>query len=159
MEEKIKDIKQQIINHRESYPFICELKVTELCNMKCKYCYRDEDESVEISFQRTIDFFDELAEYYEGQMVCSFHGGEPLIRIDIIKKILEVLSGKKYYNRMSFTIQTNGTLINEEIIEIFKKYKVGIGISLDYIGDCEDVNRIMIDGRYTSNLVRKKLKI
>jgi uncharacterized protein len=59
------------------------------------------------------------------------HGGEPLLagaeRIDR----LVVLLRERISARISFGLQTNGTLISPEILDVFAKHKIPIGMSLD----------------------------
>lgn len=62
-------------------------------------------------------------------------------------------------NNLTFALQTNGMLIDEEWIEIFQKYNIGIGISLD--GDKEANDRFRVDknGRGTYDKVVEKIKL
>jgi uncharacterized protein len=65
----------------------------------------------------------------------TLFGGEPLL---VPEQDLEELWswGLSQYGRNS--VQTNGTLINDEHIRMFKKYKVHVGISLDGPGELND---------------------
>jgi uncharacterized protein len=58
----------------------------------------------------------------------SLHGGEILC---LPKKDVEILLKKIYELKGRTSIQTNATLIDDEWIEIFKKYKTNVGISWD----------------------------
>lgn len=158
MSIEIIDVIKRIREYRNNLPFICELKVTELCNMKCSYCYREEKDTFVINEQRVLAFFDELAELYKGRIVCSFHGGEPLIKVDFIEEFMKELSKRTYFGRMAFTIQTNGLLITEDVLKIFEKYHVGVGISLDSVDDNIVEDRKLIDGKGTSKLVRQVIE-
>jgi uncharacterized protein len=63
------------------------------------------------------------------------HGGEPLLMpLDAIEEFLSIIFAK--YGRTS--IQTNGILINGFHIDLFKKFKTNIGISID--GDTAEMN-------------------
>lgn len=65
----------------------------------------------------------------------TIHGGEPLLLpIDEIELILKTVFEK--YGRSG--IQTSGILITAEHIELFKKYKTCIGVSID--GDTAETN-------------------
>src|SRR5262245_61806732 len=62
----------------------------------------------------------------------SVFGGEPLLAP--ISHLTEVFSfGLERFGKNG--IQTNGSLITDEHIELFIKYKVGVGISIDGPGD------------------------
>jgi uncharacterized protein len=67
---------------------------------------------------------------YSGN-VC-LHGGEPL---SIPKKDVEELLKASFDKNGKSSVQTNGTLIDDEFIEIFKKYKTSVGISIDGDGE------------------------
>lgn len=58
----------------------------------------------------------------------SLHGGEALVmpRKDVVK-----LLAKMHELKGRSAIQTNGTLIDEEYIKIFKKYNTSVGFSFD----------------------------
>jgi uncharacterized protein len=63
-----------------------------------------------------------------------FHGGEPLLwGIDNFKELLKHQDYLHNYYHMNYvnSIQTNGFLLYDKWIELFKKYKFQVGISLD----------------------------
>ena len=55
-----------------------------------------------------------------------FHGAEPLLCKDAIFSTIE-----KYNDYFKFGIQTNGTLLDDEVAEFVKSTGIGIGLSLD----------------------------
>jgi organic radical activating enzyme len=64
-----------------------------------------------------------------------FAGGEPLL-IKEHKMFLQEIIKRGYANKISLRYNTNGILVNDEIIEIWEQFKkVKVGISLDGIGD------------------------
>lgn len=105
------------------------------CNLACKYCYEGTyrkktkpkmNYNLEAILKRMEEFKD---------LEMTLHGGEPLAMpkkdVDrILGKMVE-LTGKSY-------IQTNGTLIDDEYVEIFKRYKTGVGISWDGPGELSE---------------------
>jgi len=125
-------------------------KVTRGCNLRCSYCYVfDKDKAV--GEMMPIDLYEKIIERYLSeskygnllevgdtaqQSVLSivFHGGEPLSvgKKNIMKysKIAHQLA-RRYKKVLQLSVQTNGTLIDEEWIAIFRKYKMGVGISFD----------------------------
>ena len=70
------------------------------------------------------------------------HGGEPLLQFPLVKEITEFTvkeaSGNQY---MNFSIQTNGTLFNKEIIDFLEKYNYSVGISLDGMSENANTHR------------------
>jgi len=64
-----------------------------------------------------------------------FAGGEPLL-IKEHKMFLQEIIKRGYADKISLRYNTNGILVNDEIIEIWEQFKkVKVGISLDGIGD------------------------
>ena len=105
------------------------------CNLACKYCYEGNYRrkyrpkmkyNLEAIFKRMEEFKD---------LEMAFHGGEPLT---LPKKDVEAIFAKMHELAGKSSIQTNATLIDDEFIEMFKKYKTSVGISWDGPGDlCE----------------------
>jgi sulfatase maturation enzyme AslB (radical SAM superfamily) len=64
-----------------------------------------------------------------------FAGGEPLLIKEHKMFLLEIIK-RGYADKISLRYNTNGILVNDEIIEIWEQFKkVKVGISLDGIGD------------------------
>lgn len=92
------------------------LEMTYNCNNKCEYCYNGiYKESDLLSINEIKNLIEECKEI--GVMHLSFTGGEPFLRRDLLD-IIEYAHKSKFY----ITIQTNGTLINEEIAERLSRY-------------------------------------
>jgi radical SAM protein with 4Fe4S-binding SPASM domain len=65
----------------------------------------------------------------------NFKGGEPLLNSETVA-ILEYLDSHHILQNITITISSNGTYINEKIIELFKKCKkIIMYISVDGVGD------------------------
>ena len=60
---------------------------------------------------------------------------------------------------LRFSVQTNAMLINEEWLEIFIKYDVGIGISIDGPKDIHDIDRLDHSGHGTYDKVVRGLRL
>jgi uncharacterized protein len=141
-------------------PLNFTLKVAARCNLNCSYCYvfnkgdgtwRDRPAIMpEHIFQATL-------ERIRHHCVCSgqdsvhltFHGGEPcLVGSDRFsrwcRQATEVLGELV---RTEFTIQTNGTLLDEAWAEAFKTHNVNVGISMDGPKDVHDAFRVDHRGR------------
>lgn len=112
------------------------LKVTNGCNLRCKYCYNAEKgfKNDIISIDK-IDKFFSLFKGFDCYQVI-FHGGEPMLGgFDFYDKVIEL---EKYYTARFGTefenlMQTNGTLIDDRWISLFKKYRINPGLSFDGI--------------------------
>lgn len=130
--------------------------VGALCNLRCKYCYYLEKKGLyqdEKKFVMSEELLEEfIRQYLESQtmpqVLFTWHGGEPLMRnISFYKKALEF---QKKYGRgrqIDNSLQTNGTLLNDEWCRFFKDNNFLIGISVDGGQQFHDKYRKTADGR------------
>jgi len=105
------------------------------CNLSCKYCYQNTSR-----YAGNISCLYDLNTMTKALLKKKSHfilfGGEALL---LPKKDLESLwaFGLEHYGKNA--IQTNGSLIDDEIIELFIKYRVHPGISIDGPGKLNDI--------------------
>ncbi|WP_297646330.1 radical SAM protein [uncultured Treponema sp.] len=111
------------------------VKPTNNCNMRCKHCYHAEE-----GFDNTMmkpdyakKMFAIAAKDYS-EIFVVFHGGEPTLwGIENFTDVLEYQEKIESEKNVIFknSIQTNGLLIDDKWIELFKKYNFSVGISFD----------------------------
>ena len=115
------------------------------CNMRCKYCFYHD-----VASERDIASFGAMSEdvacavidsAFEladgGSVYFAFQGGEPLLRgKDFFRFFFDRVNNSKGKSAVSLSMQTNGTLIDEEWAQLFKQNDVLVGLSLD--GDRND---------------------
>jgi uncharacterized protein len=106
--------------------------------MKCVYCYqermRDADNLGDPNYDTTVM---KMALTKAGGSFSLF-GGEPLLTPLPVLETLWKFGLEKYGQN---GVQTSGTLIGEEHLELFKKYKVHVGISIDGPGELNDARQ------------------
>ncbi|MCL1934991.1 MAG: radical SAM protein [Defluviitaleaceae bacterium] len=103
------------------------IDLTYDCNLSCKHCvFINNDISEKKLTTKEVKHI--LDDFEEKKLIgVQLSGGEPLLRKDFIE-ILQYASKKKY----AVSIATNGTLINDSIIEEFKKCNVkNVQLSID----------------------------
>ncbi len=117
------------------------LELTPLCNMNCDMCYvrlSREEAAAKGQIQsgaKWLEIGQEMSK--QGTLFVLLTGGEPLLHPDF----KEIYLGLRRLG-MIITINTNGTLINEEWASFFGKYKPRrINITL-YGGDDETYHRL-----------------
>lgn len=125
------------------------------CNMRCKYCfYYSLASSREIADYGIMKYdtakrvIDSALAFADGERIYfSFQGGEPLIAgKEFFLKFFDYVREKNVMkSEIYYALQTNGTLIDDEWIDIFKANSVLVGLSLD--GDKEE-NRYRLDANY-----------
>lgn len=138
------------------------IKPTNNCNMRCRHCYHAE-EGFEDLFMNPQDakrmLYIASKEYNEIHVV--FHGGEPTLwGIENFKTVLdyeqELMNGAKDLVFKN-SIQTNGLLLDESWVDLFKKYAFSIGISFD--GPHNDDLRSNTKKVYSNMMMLKKAQI
>ncbi len=121
------------------------LFLTTRCNLACDYCYNEGIEQKDLSFEKAkkiVDWF--LEQSFEEEKGISFFGGEPLLKFDLMKKI--VAYAKSRDPEIKFSITTNGTLISEEHVQFFNKNFKYFVLSLDGPREVHDTHRKFKDG-------------
>lgn len=119
-------------------PLRVTFELTYKCNMDCNFCYLTNQKEAasgyiplqdELSYSELVKIINQLPRF----TLITFTGGEPFLR----KDILDILRFST--KRHKCTIITNGTLLNEEIIQELVMLKLPlIGISIDGIEKVHD---------------------
>lgn len=147
------------------------VKIHGRCDLACDYCYvyqhadqswRDKPKGMS---KRVIDkLATRIAEYMREHelpdMSVILHGGEPLLagkeKIDYL-----ITTFRKALPRdrtLHFVIQTNGTQLDTEWLELFLRHNVKVGVSLD--GDSAgNRHRLFANGRSSHDLVKSNLEL
>lgn len=111
-------------------------KETEACNANCIYCnvirrkkpLTITSDLLEIVLSRVHDY---LTKYPNERMTIVWHGGEPcIVGSQFYRKVLDYLKANcsTTLDRMDFSVQSNLTLINQDLIDVFKE------MGMDMIG-------------------------
>lgn len=105
------------------------------CNIACHYCYQNPQREAG-NFRQSYHMERmKTAVMREGGPFTLF-GGEPLLLpLPDLEELLRW--GMEQYGRSG--IQTNGILLNDEHIRLFKTYNVDVGISIDGPDDLNDL--------------------
>ena len=114
--------------------------VSGACNLQCRYCfYADEAThrqtlSYGVMQSETVRNLVRKAFIYSDDAISfTFQGGEPLLAgIEFFKSFVNCVSE---YNtkrlQISFSVQTNGTLLDDEFCAFFAENNFLVGVSLD----------------------------
>lgn len=120
------------------------LSLTGNCNFACKYCYASEHDKSVMSKEVALAAVDMAAASGE-KFVIQFSGGEPLLNFPVLQSVVKYVEDKKFPAIMQ--IQTNASLMTEEIARYLFKHKVGIGVSLDGRPEINDKLRFLANGK------------
>jgi radical SAM protein with 4Fe4S-binding SPASM domain len=102
--------------------FVLQWHLGEQCNLKCLHCYQENHKYVNLPYEDLVSIYNQYKELlkklgYLGHI--NLTGGEPLCNPHLFK-ILDLI--KKDSDLISFSILTNGTLINPIIAKKIKSY-------------------------------------
>jgi uncharacterized protein len=123
--------------------------LTKDCNLNCSYCGGGSDSQPKEIQYKISDLESFLS--HDGTPFIEFYGGEPLLRIETMKKIMGAIPGR-------FVIQTNGLFLDKIGQEYLKKFH-SILVSIDGTKEITDRNRaIGVYDKVLENigLIRKK---
>ena len=139
-----------------------------LCNLDCSNCFfLDKERLYEGS---RFHMSDETLETYIRQLIdghrtnevtVAWQGGEPTIMgVDFYRRAL-ALQEKYKKPGMTFenTMQTNGTLLDDEWCAFFKENAFLIGLSIDGPRELHDANRVDKGGHGTFDKVMRGLRL
>ncbi|MEM4230469.1 MAG: radical SAM protein [Candidatus Pacearchaeota archaeon] len=146
----------------QEFPNSIIMNVTTACNLKCEYCFADSGpEKKEYMTRKTAKkVVQELIKSPYSILSIDFQGGEPLLNKELIKFTVNYAKricprGKKF----NFKIETNGTLIDDEIAEFIKKNNISVGVSIDGPKELHDKARKYPDGSGSFKDVWRGIKI
>jgi len=132
-------------------------EITQQCNLRCKYCiysgeyYHQREHSKSFVSLKTVkaglDYIYTIIKNREKkEFTIGFYGGEPLIQFKLIKDIIKY-SKLLFKNwKLYFTITTNLTLVNKEIVKFLVLEDFKILVSLDGPQDNHDSKRVFRNG-------------
>jgi uncharacterized protein len=138
------------------------------CNLACSYCYfldkvllypnskfRMSEETLDAYIKQLIET------HRSNEVAVAWQGGEPtLMGVEFYRKAIQI---QEKYRRpgMTFenTMQTNGTLLDDEWCQFFKENNFLIGLSLDGPRHLHDFYRVDKGGAPTFDKVMRGLRL
>ena len=109
-----------------SAPTSVDVFITSRCNLNCVHCFssRDEKSKHDLSIEDLKSIFNQLEEL--GILQVRINGGEPLLHPEV-HEIFNTLKERRFRK----VILTNGTMLDEEMVNLLKDSKVTPTISID----------------------------
>jgi len=139
-----------------------------ICNLDCEYCFFLSKEMLYPGDR--FRMADEMLETYIVQLLEShrtpdvmvaWQGGEPtMMGLDFFRRSVELVDKhKKPGQQISYTIQTNGTRLNDDWALFFKENNFLVGLSVDGTKPLHDVYRVDKRGLGSFDRVMEGFKI
>lgn len=148
------------------------LKIHQRCNLACDYCYvytmgdqtwQDRPATMAPAVWRTAAT--RIREHVRSHGLTSvrvvLHGGEPLLAGRemlgaLIADLKDIIAGEC---ALHITVQTNGVLLDEALLDLFLAEGVEVGVSLDGTATGNDRHRRYADGRGSAAGVERALAL
>ena len=141
------------------------LQVTQNCNLRCEYCvysgtyygrtHTAKRMSTSTAF-RAVDFLMQHS-LDRDELNIGFYGGEPLLEIDLIKKVIAYVEKEYVGKKVKFGLTTNATLLTDETADFLADKGVDLLISLDGPEEYQDLQRCFVNGKGTFKVVMDNL--
>jgi len=134
------------------------------CNLACTYCfYLGKDQLYPDSRLRMTDkvlksyIKQLLASQQAGEVSVAWQGGEPsLMGLDFFQRSVELVNKyKRPGQRVAYSLQTNGTLLDDDWCAFFKQHDFLIGLSLDGPAEMHNTYRVDKGGQGSFGQVRR----
>jgi uncharacterized protein len=127
---------------------------TPFCNINCSYCYLPHRNVKTVMEQGTISaLFQKIfaSGWANPELTVIWHAGEPLVvPIAFYETAFETIESLRPSTlALRHAIQTNGMLITPAWCELFRKWRVGVGVSIDGPQRLHDAHRVTRSGRGT----------
>lgn len=147
-------------------PKTVTFQITDDCNLRCTYCYQINKGKRVMDFETAKNFIELLiADSYKNDtyvslettpgVIIEFIGGEPLLEIDLIDKIVDyfrfrlIQENHPWASVFLISMISNGVLYFDERVQNFirkNKAQLSFSISLDGCKPLHDMCRVFPDG-------------
>ncbi|HLP48606.1 MAG TPA: radical SAM protein [Candidatus Kapabacteria bacterium] len=172
MEKRKNDLS---LNIKRKKPFSSLLLFFEKCNLYCPYCimahtwgrknYKSLKKNTDQNslFKNVTQLLDQQYNAMENYPLDNFSitisGGEPLIKFDLLKRIIEYIRIKKNDKKTFIDMNTNASLLTEKMIGFFIDADVKLHISIDGNQTHHDSTRVYRSGKGSFNDVVKAIQL
>lgn len=132
------------------------LSLTGRCNYACRYCYAADHDSSVMTAQtarRAIDIAAQSGEPF----ILQFSGGEPLLNFDTLQAAVAYV--EEQHLPAAMQVQTNGSLLTDEIAQFLYQHKVAVGVSLDGRPAVNDRLRLLQNGKGATSATVRGLEV
>lgn len=184
-----KDVEKNIkYNFDNVIPRKFIIEVTQECTLRCKYCYYSKNNenrvhaktnmtheiakaAIDMYFKTYTNALQDLSSEKRTRVIkiavptLSWWGGEPFLNFELIKwtkEYFESLPWENYgitLNDLVYSVVTNLTLINSEIIDFLVNNNVYTFISIDGDKIQHNTNRIFPNGKGSYDVVESNLEL
>ena len=146
------------------------LNITNQCNLACTYCYEYSDDRIAQTAGKQKYMSAEIAEASVEMLLhesadrpnihVTFFGGETLLNFPVMRTTVAYAERRaaEMGKRIEFSLTTNATLLNEEIIEFLSDHRIGVTVSIDGDRELNDSQRVFHNGKGTYDVIVPNIK-
>ncbi|MCF8348017.1 MAG: radical SAM protein [Bacteroidales bacterium] len=123
-----------------------------ICNFSCSYCYSALGRSgkkltKEMAHVALTDFIHPEKNQHKKIFISILGGGEPLMTWELTRYMIELAYelADKYGFSLWMSLVTNGSILNDEMIGVFKKYQIRIAVSFEILEEIQNLQRGQFD--------------
>jgi radical SAM protein with 4Fe4S-binding SPASM domain len=151
-----------IVKGRTSRLHRLTINIANACNLWCSYCYADHgtyhSPTSLMSEEMAVKIVANCLKFYSEIKTIHFFGGEPMLNPKAIKSVCEFIHDERGLKKTEFVATTNGTIYNDDLGKLLKKYSIGLTISLDGPSVIHDKLRPMNNNQSSHSVIRKNIE-
>jgi uncharacterized protein len=147
------------------------LNVTNQCNLACGYCYEYSEDKISKTEGKPKYMEEDIAQSAIDMLIresadrpaihVTFFGGETLLNFRLLRSSVDYAKRKsaEAAKRVEFSLTTNATLLNEEMVDFLSEHRIGVTVSIDGDRELNDQMRVFHDGRGSYDVIVPKIKM
>ena len=150
------------------------LKITtDVCNLDCSYCINtyqpagNAKAAIKKNFPDRIRIINNCVDQFFARKIkkgvrevsITFNGGEILVDWQIIKNMVQRISQKYPDIKIKYQMNTNLTLLTEEMAAFFDRYRFKVNVSIDGYEEAHDKTRKYHNGKGSFDDIIKKIEL
>ncbi|MDR0842568.1 MAG: radical SAM protein [Acidobacteriota bacterium] len=140
------------------------------CNLACPYCIQGQSKTNKSMSDE--DLIDILA-FTESKLIqsqkdtvpiakirASLYGGEPMLHKNVLVSFANGMYAiaQKYNCEIIYSMTSNMTLLDDDMLDLMRKYRINTQVSIDGTKEQHDMRRITKNGAGTYNIIMKNLQ-
>ena len=126
--------------------YTLNLHINYTCPLKCKYCVQRENPDLVQYYMTLDDMITKVQAFLDlhklPRCAVNISGGEPLLKFDEIKELMQ------HFPQNVWEISTSGYLLTEEKVKFFAKYNVRYILSIDGTEKVTNYLRPLANGQF-----------
>jgi uncharacterized protein len=146
------------------------LNITNQCNLACTYCYEYSEDRITQPAGRERFMSKEVAQASVDMLLeesaarplihVTFFGGETLLNFPVMRSTVRYARQRasEFGKEIQFSLTTNATLLNEEIIEFLSENRIGVTVSIDGDRELNDRQRRFHNGKGSYDVIVPKIQ-